>query len=65
MIDDHYTDDDDIDRLKLVKALKPVGTSVETTGELLEAVDRVAHPRGDWFDAEARTEAALPARGTR
>lgn len=55
-----YTDDD-VERLKLVKALKPVGMSLETTRELLEAADRVAHPRGDRFDAEARLETALAA----
>ena len=55
-----YTDDD-VNRLELVKALKPVGMSLETTRELLEAADRVAHPRGDRFDAESRLEAALAA----
>lgn len=33
-----YTDTD-VDRLGLVKALKPVGMSLETLGELLECVD--------------------------
>lgn len=36
-----YTDAD-IERLHLVKALKPIGMSLETMGRLLEAVDRVA-----------------------
>jgi len=33
-----YTDAD-IERLRLVKALKPVGMSLETLGELIECVD--------------------------
>jgi DNA-binding transcriptional MerR regulator len=33
-----YTDSD-VSRLRLVKALKPVGLSLETMGELVDAVD--------------------------
>lgn len=54
-----YTDDD-IDRLRLVKALKPVGMSLETMAELLEAADgvRVSLPSGR-SKAESRLEAVL------
>ncbi len=37
-----YTDTD-VDRLRLVKALKPVGMSLETMAELLASVDLVRH----------------------
>jgi DNA-binding transcriptional MerR regulator len=54
-----YTDSD-VDRLRLVKALKPVGMSLETLGELLEAVDRLADSSaGDRSEAESRLEAVL------
>lgn len=54
-----YTDSD-IERLHLVKALKPIGMSLETMGRLLEAVDRVA--RGDARrsrDAESKLDEVL------
>jgi MerR family copper efflux transcriptional regulator len=54
-----YTDTD-VDRLRLVKALKPVGMSLETMGELLEAADQVAEStKVDRSDAESRLEAVL------
>jgi len=52
-----YTDSD-VDRLRLVKALKPVGMSLETMGELLEAADHVAGS-SDIEASRARLEAAL------
>lgn len=48
-----YTDSD-VERLRLVKALKPVGMSLETMAELLEAVDRVSDP-GDRSRSDARS----------
>ncbi|CAN5741904.1 MerR family transcriptional regulator [soil metagenome] len=36
----------DIDRLKLVKALKPIGMPLEVMTELLECADRLAAPPG-------------------
>lgn len=54
-----YTDSD-VDRLRLVKALKPVGMSLETMGELLEAADQVADsPEVDRSEAKSRLEAVL------
>lgn len=54
-----YTDAD-VDRLRLVKALKPVGMSLETMGELLGAADRLADPSAtDRSEAESRFEAVL------
>lgn len=54
-----YTDSD-VDRLRLVKALKPVGMSLETMGELLEAADQVAESDDrDRSEAESRLEAVL------
>lgn len=52
-----YTDSD-IDRLRLVKALKPVGMSLETLAELLEAADNVADSSdADRSEAEVQLEA--------
>lgn len=49
--------DSDVDRLRLIKALKPVGMSLETLAELLEAVDEaIASPDGARPDAESRLE---------
>jgi DNA-binding transcriptional MerR regulator len=54
-----YTDSD-VDRLRLVKAVKPVGMSLETMGELLEAADQVAgSPDSDHSEAESRLDAVL------
>lgn len=54
-----YTDSD-VDRLRLVKALKPVGMSLETMGELLQAADQVAASADrDRSEAESRLEAVL------
>jgi DNA-binding transcriptional MerR regulator len=54
-----YTDSD-VDRLRLVKALKPVGMSLETMGDLLEAADQVAASSGsNRTEAESRLEAVL------
>ena len=53
-----YTDSD-VDRLRLVKALKPVGMSLETMGELLEAADRAAGSSDDRSEAKSRLEAVL------
>ncbi|HUG32356.1 MAG TPA: MerR family transcriptional regulator [Acidimicrobiia bacterium] len=52
-----YTDPD-VDRLRLVKALKPVGMSLETMGELLDAADADSTDV-DRSVAETRLEAAL------
>lgn len=54
-----YTESD-VDRLRLVKALKPVGMSLETLGELLDAADNVA-ASSDVVrsEAEVRLEAVL------
>lgn len=50
----------DMDRLRLVKALKPVGMSLETMGELLEAADQMALAQGESrYRARSRLEAAL------
>jgi MerR family copper efflux transcriptional regulator len=50
----------DVDRLRLAKALKPVGMSLETLGELLEAADHVADSSDiDRPEAESRLEAVL------
>lgn len=49
-----YTDSD-VERLRLVKALKPVGMSLETMAELLETVDLVVSTEdGSRTDAEKR-----------
>lgn len=49
-----YTDSD-VERLRLVKALKPVGMSLETMAELLETADLVASAAdGSRKDAEER-----------
>lgn len=49
-----YTDAD-VERLGLVKALKPVGMSLETLAELLETADQVASTSdGSRSDAEER-----------
>lgn len=53
-----YTDSD-VDRLRLVKALKPVGMSLETMGELLESADRAAGSSDDRSEAKSRLEAVL------
>ena len=54
-----YTNSD-VDRLRLVKAVKPVGMSLETMGELLEAADQVAgSPDSDHSEAESRLDAVL------
>lgn len=49
-----YTDTD-IERLRLVKALKPVGMSLETMADLLNAADRLA-------DSSDRKRAAAESR---
>lgn len=51
-----YTESD-VERLHLVKALKPIGMSLETMGEFLEAVDRADN--GQSAAAESRLEAVL------
>lgn len=49
-----YTDSD-VERLRLVKALKPVGMSLETMADLLETADLVAGSEdGSRSDAEER-----------
>ncbi len=49
-----YTDSD-VERLRLVKALKPVGMSLETMADLLETADLVADSAdGPRSDAEER-----------
>ena len=53
-----YTDSD-VDRLRLVKALKPVGMSLETMGELLEAADRAAGSSDYRSEAKSRLEDVL------
>lgn len=54
-----YTDSD-VERLRLVKALKPVGMSLETMTELLEAADRMADSsEARQRKARARLEAVL------
>jgi MerR family transcriptional regulator, copper efflux regulator len=54
-----YTDSD-VERLRLVKALKPVGLSLDTMGDLLEVADQVASSSGTAKSkAEARLEAVL------
>lgn len=40
-----YTDSD-VERLRLVKALKPIGMSLESIGELLVAADALVRPGG-------------------
>lgn len=54
-----YTDTD-VERLRLIKALKPVGMSLETMAELLEAADEVAAATaGGRVKAEPRLETVL------
>ena len=54
-----YTDSD-VDRLRLIKALKPVGMSLETMAELLKAADHVAASPGSGRPAsEKRLESVL------
>ena len=53
-----YTDSD-VGRFRLIKALKPVGMSLETMVELLEAADGVAATSADDRSAESRLEAVL------
>ncbi|HUF96055.1 MAG TPA: MerR family transcriptional regulator [Acidimicrobiia bacterium] len=53
-----YTDPD-IDRLRLLKALKPIGMSLETMGEILEMSDQLARGDGDRTAAERKFESAL------
>lgn len=49
-----YTDSD-VERLRLVKALKPVGMSLETMADLLETADLVASTEdGSRSDAQER-----------
>lgn len=49
-----YTDSD-VERLRLVKALKPVGMSLETMADLVETADLVARSAdGSRSDAEQR-----------
>ncbi len=49
-----YTDSD-VERLRLVKALKPVGMSLETMADLLETADLVASTEdGSRSDAQGR-----------
>jgi DNA-binding transcriptional MerR regulator len=50
----------DVERLRLVKALKPVGLSLETMAELLDAADQVAsRPSGGPGAASSRLDAVL------
>jgi DNA-binding transcriptional MerR regulator len=50
----------DIERLRLVKALKPVGMSLETMRELLECVDLIrGGSTAEAGEAERRLEAAI------
>lgn len=50
----------DVDRLRLVKALKPVGMSLETMGELLECVDLLREgAAADAGEAERRLEGVI------
>ena len=51
-----YTDAD-VDRLRLVKALKPVGMSLDALGALLDAADEAA-PGGGRDPSAARTRLA-------
>lgn len=51
-----YTDAD-VARLRIVKALKPIGMSLETMGELLEAVDEARSGRS--ANAGSRLETVL------
>lgn len=54
-----YTDSD-VDRLRLIKALKPVGMSLETMSELLEVADKVANSSNHESSvARSRLEAVL------
>ena len=51
-----YTDDD-LDRLLLVKAMKPLDLSLETTQTMLEARDRLASGRADADERRALLQA--------
>lgn len=54
-----YTETD-VDRLRLVKALKPVGMSLETMGELIDCVDLLRDGAAtDAGEAERRLEGAI------
>ncbi|MEX0667113.1 MAG: MerR family transcriptional regulator [Acidimicrobiia bacterium] len=54
-----YTDPD-IERLRLIKALKPIGMSLEAMAELLEVRDQLADPgREDKADIGARLDQLL------
>ncbi|HEX6145712.1 MAG TPA: MerR family transcriptional regulator [Acidimicrobiia bacterium] len=54
-----YTDAD-VERLRLVKALKPVGMSLDTLGELVECVDLLRDGGGaDAGEAESRLEGVV------
>lgn len=54
-----YTDSD-VERLRLVKALKPIGMSLETMTEMLEIADQVVHSGdGSRSDAAERLEAVM------
>ncbi len=54
-----YTDVD-VERLRLIRALKPVGMSLETLGELLQRADKLATAEEtERPEAETRLEAVL------
>lgn len=53
-----YTDPD-IDRLRLLKALKPIGMSLEAMGEILEMSDQLTRGDGNTVAAERKLESAL------
>ena len=54
-----YTDSD-VDRLRLVKALKPVGMSLDTLGELVECVDLLRDgAAAEAGEAERRLEGVI------
>jgi DNA-binding transcriptional MerR regulator len=54
-----YTESD-IDRLRLVKVLKPIGMSLESMSELLECADRLSNADSDQLDeVERRLETVV------
>lgn len=53
-----YTESD-IDRLHLVKALKPVGMPLEMISELLDCADQITGGEGDLGEIERRLESVL------
>lgn len=53
-----YTESD-IDRLHLVKALKPVGMPLEMISELLDCADQITDGEGDLGEIERRLESVL------